>query len=199
MIARHVYAFLMGTGWDIPQVSVYDVHERAARAFADNVVNLDYHETVLVSANVESCLSGADLLVFATTAGSPYVRGPHTIEQDALILHLSLRDLDPEIVLGAYNVTDSTAHVLTADTSLHLAQKQVGHYEFIHAQIHELLDTRHQSAVDRPVIVSPFGLGVLDLELAQFVLRESNARGTSQVIPGFFLHDQGLRAWAEHP
>ncbi len=39
---------------------------------------------------------------------------------------------------------------------------------------------------DRPVVFSPFGLGVLDLAVGKYVYDQVTAAGELQVIDGFF-------------
>ena len=88
----------------------------------------------------------------------------------AVVLHLSLRDLLPEGLLAARNVVDDADHACREGTSLQLAEQLTGGRDFIHATIGALAggDVR-LPAGDVPVVVSPFGLGVLDLVLAEHV------------------------------
>jgi hypothetical protein len=51
----------------------------------------------------------------------------------------------------------------------------------------------NEPPTDKTVILSPFGLGVLDIVLADFVLQECLARGTAQVGADFFA-DTGAEA-----
>ena len=51
---------------------------------------------------------------------SPTRRGSITI----LVLHVSLRDLAPEILLTATNIVDDVEHCQKASTSTHLAEQR---------------------------------------------------------------------------
>ena len=51
---------------------------------------------------------------------------PGRFAHNPLVLHVSLRDLAPEILLGATNIVDDVEHCLKADTSPHLAEQLVG-------------------------------------------------------------------------
>jgi ornithine cyclodeaminase/alanine dehydrogenase-like protein (mu-crystallin family) len=39
----------------------------------------------------------------------------------------------------------------------------------------------------RPLVFSPFGLGVLDLALGRFIHREATAQGLLTAVPDFFV------------
>ena len=48
-----------------------------------------------------------------------------------VILHISFRDLLPEVILQTDNVVDDIEQVCSNNTSLHLTKKQVGDQNFI--------------------------------------------------------------------
>jgi ornithine cyclodeaminase len=87
------------------------------------------------------------------------------------ILHVSLRDLSVECILGADNVVDDADHVCRAATSLHLAEQRTGTRDFIRCGIGEILNGTAAPRTDPlgTTIFSPFGLGILDLAVAQMV------------------------------
>lgn len=109
----------------------------------------------------------SDLVVFATTAQAPFVSRPFRDGQ--VVLHVSLRDLEPSVLLDAQNIVDDAEHAVREGTSLQLASSEVGHLDFINGTIPELL-AGEVSLDNRPVIVSPFGLGILDIAAAVHVL-----------------------------
>ena len=102
------------------------------------------------------------------------------------MLHLSLRDLAPEILLGSTNIVDDVEHCLKADTSPHLAEQLTGDRDFLAGTLHDVMAGRVQVPDDRPVVFSPFGLGVLDLAVGQLVHAEVASAGELDVVPGFF-------------
>lgn len=133
----------------------------------------------------------ADTVSLATTDSTYWLdlaahlgRPPHQV-----VLHLSLRDLSTASVLDAYNVVDDTDHVLREQTSLHRAEQDSGHRHFVHAEIADVLRGGEAPVTDRTVVFSPFGLGVLDLAVAQAVLDAAGRAGLGTDADGF---DPGL-------
>jgi N-[(2S)-2-amino-2-carboxyethyl]-L-glutamate dehydrogenase len=102
------------------------------------------------------------------------------------VLHVSLRDLAPEILLDAVNVVDDVEHCLKADTSPHLTEQLTGNRNFLAGSLAEVIDGRVAVPPDRTVVFSPFGLGVLDLAVGKLVLDQVTASGDLLVVDGFF-------------
>jgi ornithine cyclodeaminase/alanine dehydrogenase-like protein (mu-crystallin family) len=102
-----------------------------------------------------------------------------------VILNVSLRDLPAEIILASTNVVDDVDHCLTADTSPHLAEKLSGSRDFVRGTIGEVLNNSLSIDHDIPVIFSPFGLGVLDLAVGDYVLQRAQDMQAAVVISGF--------------
>src|SRR2546425_12853668 len=48
-----------------------------------------------------------------------------------VVLHISLRDLAPEILLRSQNMVDDVEHVMKANTAPHLAEQQTGNRSFV--------------------------------------------------------------------
>jgi ornithine cyclodeaminase len=111
---------------------------------------------------------------------------PSWFDHNPLVLHISLRDLGTEVILRSVNVVDDADHVLRADTSVHLAEQATGGREFLHATVYDLLTGAFAAPPDRPVVFSPFGLGVLDLAVGAFVHRRATAAGSAVPVAGFF-------------
>jgi N-[(2S)-2-amino-2-carboxyethyl]-L-glutamate dehydrogenase len=120
--------------------------------------------------DARALLERATLVSIATTALEPHLGylGGGPLQT---VLHLSLRDLEPAVVLASDNVVDDPDHVCRADTSLHRAQRLVGHRGFIRCALADVLARRQPPKRDYgvPTIFSPFGLGILDIAVAQLV------------------------------
>lgn len=188
LIARYIHTFLAGTGWSFEDTGVYDVAAESAEGFRSYLDRTGGVGRVTVHERAEDLIGSCDLVVFATVAAAPHITDPSWFSHNPLVLHVSLRDLSPEIILSATNVVDDVEHCLKADTSPHLAEQRVGHRDFVHATLPGILAGQAALPDDRPLIFSPFGLGVLDLAVGGFVYEETLRRGELTVVEGFF-HD----------
>lgn len=180
VIARTVLRYLRAVGHPLDQVLVHDLDAASAGRLVDHVgQSLDVPAAPAGLADVLD----ADTVVTATTAATPYISS--ALRAGQIVLNVSLRDFAPEVVLAAQNVLDDVEHCLKAGTSPHLAEQAVGNRRFVDATIPELLQGEWTPSGDRPVLVSPFGLGVLDLAVAGHVLDRAREAGTLVKIPDF--------------
>ncbi|UYB40825.1 2,3-diaminopropionate biosynthesis protein SbnB [Streptomyces sp. Je 1-4] len=186
LIARYIHTYLARTGWQFDEIGVHDLSAAHAGGFADYLRQSGESGTVTVHGSAEELIRSCDLVVFATVAGTPHVTEPGWFAHNPLVLHVSLRDLSPEVVLGAANIVDDVEHCLKADTSVHLAEQRVGHRDFLDGTLHDVLTGKVQPPADRPVIFSPFGLGVLDLALGRHVYESVKESGELRVVDDFF-------------
>jgi 2,3-diaminopropionate biosynthesis protein SbnB len=127
------------------------------------------------------------LVAFATTAVKPHVSDLSDCLPGATILHTSLRDLTADVILDADNVVDDADHVSRASTSIHLAEQQTGNRDFIRCTIADLVtgEAPAKKSEDQVTIVSPFGLGVLDLAVGQLARDRAVETGRGTIIEGF--------------
>ncbi|MFD7665810.1 2,3-diaminopropionate biosynthesis protein SbnB [Streptomyces sp. NPDC059788] len=186
LIARYLHRFLRESGWSFDEVGVHDLSAEHAKGFTDYLHRYGETGRVTVHDTPQGLIRSSDLVVFATVAGTPHVSDPGWFAHHPLVLHVSLRDLSPEVVLGATNIVDDVDHCLRADTSLHLAEQRVGHRDFVHGTLHDVLTGRLRPPAGRPVVFSPFGLGALDLAVGKHVYDTVRAAGDLLVIDDFF-------------
>lgn len=182
IIARTVCEYLHETGCNPDEYLVHDIDEASGEALVGYLRNA-VGGTATFVADLTPALR-ADTVIFATTAAAPYVTRPFAPGQ--VVLHLSLRDIAPEVVLAADNILDDLDHCLKAATSPHLAEQATGSREFVTGTLADVLTGAGTLTPDRPVIFSPFGLGVLDIAVGAFVLEQARKAGTSQVVQDFF-------------
>ncbi|MFZ3473457.1 2,3-diaminopropionate biosynthesis protein SbnB [Streptomyces sp. 4.24] len=186
LIARYIHAFLTATGWSFDEIGVHDTSADSAAGFRSYLQ--DTHETtrITVHDSPEELIRSSDLIVFATVAARPHVTDPAWFDHNPLVLHVSLRDLAPEILLASTNIVDDVEHCLKADTSPHLAEQLTGNRDFLTGTLHDVMTGRTTVSHDRPVVFSPFGLGVLDLAVGKHVYDEAARTGQLHVIDDFF-------------
>lgn len=188
LIARYIHTYLVATGWEFDRIGVHDLSAEHAAGFSgylDRGGQPTDHEIVTYD-RAEDLVRDSDLVVFATVAAEPHVRDPAVFEHCPLVLNVSLRDLAPEIILECANVVDDVEHCLKANTSVHLAEQLSGGRAFLDGTIGDVLAGSCTPPTDRPVVFSPFGLGVLDLAVGQYVYDQARAHGTLTAIEDFF-------------
>lgn len=186
LIARFIHTYLTATGWEFDNVAVHDLSAEHAEGFRGYLEGTGGTGNVVVHHDARDVIEGSDLVVFATVAGVPHVHDPEWFSHNPLVLHVSLRDLSPEIILDSVNVLDDIDHCLKADTSPHLAEQRTGHREFITGTLADVMRGDVRIPGDRPVIFSPFGLGVLDLAVGRHVWEETYRAGELTVVEDFF-------------
>jgi ornithine cyclodeaminase len=181
LIARYIHTFLAASGWSFDEIGVHDLSAESAAGFRGY---LEQPSTLYESA--EELIRSSDLVVFATIAGEPHVTDLSWFSHNPLVLHVSLRDLAPEILLASTNIVDDVEHCLKANTSPHLAEQLTGSRDFLAGTLDDVMAGRVTVPADRPVVFSPFGLGVLDLAVGKYVYDEVARSGELHVIDGFF-------------
>jgi 2,3-diaminopropionate biosynthesis protein SbnB len=186
LIARYIHTFLAGTGWSFDEIGVHDLSADSAAGFRGYLEQSGTVGRITVHDSAEQLIRSSDLVVFATVAGQPHVSDLSWFEHNPLVLHVSLRDLAPEIVLASTNIVDDIEHCLKADTSPHLAEQLTGNRDFLHGTLDDVMAGRVTVPADRPVVFSPFGLGVLDLAVGKYVYDEVVRSGELHVVDGFF-------------
>lgn len=166
-IARFLLALCSG----IKRLVVHDLVPERAHAFRDNCQHAFGNVQVDVAPDVRAALAAAPLVSLATTAAVPHIADLSACAPGTNILHVSLRDLTPEVILSVDNIVDDVDHVCRAQTSVHLAEQLTGGRDFIRCTLADILmgaalARRDEASV---AIFSPFGLGVLDLAVARLV------------------------------
>ena len=186
LIARYIHTFLAGTGWSFDEIGVHDLSADSAAGFSRYLEQSGTASRVTVHDSAEELIRSSDLVVFATVAAEPHVTDLSWFEHHPVVLHVSLRDLAPEILLASTNVVDDVEHCLKANTSPHLVEQLTGNRDFLAGTLDEVMAGRVTVPADRPVIFSPFGLGVLDLAVGRYVYDKVASSGELHVIDDFF-------------
>jgi N-[(2S)-2-amino-2-carboxyethyl]-L-glutamate dehydrogenase len=186
LIARYIHTFLAGTGWSFDEIGVHDLSADSVAGFRGYLEQSGTAARITVHDRAEQLIRSSDLVIFATVAGQPHVSDLRWFEHNPLVLHVSLRDLAPQILLASTNVVDDVEHCLKADTSPHLAEQLTGSRDFLAGTLDDVMAGRVVVPADRPVVFSPFGLGVLDLAVGRYVYDEVARTGGLHIIDDFF-------------
>lgn len=180
--------YLQRTFPSIREVVLFDSRIERAKFFTTRLKELFPALNFRMAKNVEEATLSSSIVSFATTASSPWIVDSSIFKPGATLLHVSLRDLDPAVVLSCDNVVDDLDHVCRANTSVHLAECEVGNREFVNAELPDLLNTNSPlyNRSEQPVIFSPFGLGILDIAVGKWLLEKSYKVGVGNKISNFF-------------
>ncbi|MGQ0717597.1 MAG: 2,3-diaminopropionate biosynthesis protein SbnB [Pseudonocardiales bacterium] len=195
LIARYIHTFLTGTGWTFDEIGLHDLSTHSTTGFRTYLTDHphdDHREhtgttsPITVHHSPEQLIRSSDLVVFATIATAPHVHDLSWFDHNPLVLHVSLRDLAPEIVLASTNIVDDIEHCLKANTSPHLAEQLTGNRDFLHGTLNDVMTRPVPLPADRPLVFSPFGLGILDLAVGKYVYDETAHNGQLHVVDDFF-------------
>jgi N-[(2S)-2-amino-2-carboxyethyl]-L-glutamate dehydrogenase len=185
LIARYIHMFLARTGWSFDQIGVHDLSGDSATGFR-GYLEQSGTGRVTVHESAETLIRSSDLVVFATVAAEPHVSDVSWFDHHPVVLHVSLRDLAPEILLASTNVVDDVEHCLKANTSPHLVEQLTGNRDFLAGTLDDVMAGRVTVPAEKPVIFSPFGLGVLDLAVGKYVYDKLASSGDLDIIDDFF-------------
>uniref|UniRef100_A0AAU2W005 2,3-diaminopropionate biosynthesis protein SbnB n=1 Tax=Streptomyces sp. NBC_00008 TaxID=2903610 RepID=A0AAU2W005_9ACTN len=186
LIARYIHTYLEGSGWSFDDIGVYDVSAESAAGFRVYVEQSGSPAAVTVHREPQDLIRTSDLVVFATVAGQPHVSDPAWFGHNPVVLHVSLRDLAPQVLLASTNIVDDIEHCLRAGTSAHLTEQLTGSRSFVGGTLDDVMAGRVDVPADRPVVFSPFGLGVLDLAVGAYVYDEVDRSGALRTVDDFF-------------
>jgi len=182
-----VAQFLSATWPNVKRFMAFDLDPSRAEVFGAALCAQvpDVHFTIATS--LQALLGACPMVAFATTAIKPYLDDIDACPAGATILHVSLRDLSADAILSNHNIVDDLDHVNRAATSIHLASERAGNTDFIHSSLGDLLlgNAQLPERDERKIIFSPFGLGVLDLAVADLVLDKIAKAGGGTLVESF--------------
>jgi ornithine cyclodeaminase len=194
LINFEIFRFLLTVFPKIKHFVIYDLDIARAEQFRRKCQETFGILEVEIAKELKVALRSSSLISFATTANTPYIEDLSEVSPGSTILHISLRDLAPQIIISCDNVVDDIDHVCRAQTSIHLAEQLIGNRGFLRCTIADVLMGKAAPRRDPEsiVIFSPFGLGVLDLAIADMVRELGLTQGKGTMI-GSFLPEP----WAE--
>lgn len=193
LIGFEIARFLLAIFPEINHFVIYDLDIARAEQFRRKFQETFGVCEVEIAKESKAVLGSSSLISLATTANTPYLNDLSEISPGSTILHVSLRDLSPRIIISCDNVVDDIDHVCRAQTSIHLAEQLTGNRGFLRCTIAEVLMGEAASRRDAESIVvfSPFGLGVLDLAVADFVRNLGIAQEKGAAIKSFLPEPWG--------
>jgi 2,3-diaminopropionate biosynthesis protein SbnB len=186
LINYEVTRFLLAALPGIRKLLVFDLDSSRADEFKGKCKLLADIEVEAV-ASARDVFAGAPLISLATTAVKPHISDISKCPPGCTVLHVSLRDFSPEVILSSDNIVDDVDHVCRAQTSVHLAEQATGNRDFIRGTLADILLGRMPARKDDEsvAIFSPFGLGVLDVAVAKLVCDRARSERMGTLIPSF--------------
>lgn len=188
VIARNILHMLRFDAAAISKLIIHDTDPSSSEALARYAIEA-FGIEVQTTDRLRDVFD-ADVVVLATTAGTPYISDRTLLRPDQVILNISLRDLAPELILEHWNIVDDVSHCLKAQTSPHLAEQMTGKRDFVAGTLADVMCERIRPDRSRALIFSPFGLGILDLALGQIVLADAVRSGGGFNVTDFFAETQ---------
>lgn len=187
LIAFEILRFLLSVFSSLKTAYVCDLDELRAQKFKEKARKAFESLDVRVVPDVQKLLRRSSLVAIATTATMPHITDLTEVRPQSTILHISLRDLSPEVILDCDNVVDDVDHVCRADTSVHLAEKAVGNRNFIRCTLADITLGKAASRKNSKstAVFSPFGLGILDIAVARLVYDLAIKQGRGLVLDSF--------------
>ena len=90
-------------------------------------------------------------------------------------------------ILSSHNIVDDLDHVNRAATSIQLASDRAGNADFVHGSLGDILlgNVPLPLRDEGRMIFAPFGLGVLDLAVADLVQKEIAKDGGGTRVESF--------------
>ncbi|HLK62416.1 MAG TPA: 2,3-diaminopropionate biosynthesis protein SbnB [Bryobacteraceae bacterium] len=186
LISFETVRFLRALQPELRTIRLMDLSSERAAHFRDRCRDFTGDLEIEIVADPRRVFAHSNVVAIATTAVEPYLEDLGGCSSEATILHTSLRDLKPQAVLMGDNVVDDIEHACSNATSLDLTVRQQGNRDFVRATIGAVLLGKAPARVGgRPVIFSPFGLGVLDLATAHLARTLAMQEGAGTRIDGF--------------
>ncbi|MFH2031312.1 MAG: 2,3-diaminopropionate biosynthesis protein SbnB [Bacteroidota bacterium] len=185
LINFEILIFLISQFHSMESISLFDLDNERAHLFSEKATAITNIKIKIIN-NIEDIFKSSEVVSFATTASTPYIMDKSLLQKGSIVLHISLRDLGPDVIKNSLNVVDNLEHVNRENTSIYLASQTYGNTNFVAASLGELLfGLKSLPNETQPLIFSPFGLGILDIQLAKFVYEQALKQGMGVLVKNF--------------
>lgn len=174
----------------ISHVRLYDQRAGAASALVSELEGLCREP----ADSPEAAVDGADLVITATTVTEGYLKNDW-FAPDAVIVHVSLDDLLPEVVLEARTVVVDDWSLVAADHRRLLGrmvregtlcgprERPGPAMRRVDGEIGDYLAGRAGRPAGGRTVINPFGMAIQDIALADRVLSRASQLGLGRSLP----------------
>jgi 2,3-diaminopropionate biosynthesis protein SbnB len=188
LINFETFRFLLVARPEIETIQLYDLSRERAAVFQRKGAELAGRRSIQIVETGGELFARSDIISIATTALAPHLKSLGGVSNDSVILHTSLRDFLPQAVQEADNVVDDVEHACSNNSSLDLTAREQGNHDFIRTTIGAILKGAQPARVEgKPVMFSPFGLGILDVAVAHLTVslarKEQKGRSITNFLP----------------
>ena len=182
-----IIRFLRSVFPNLSELILHDLDRSRSLQFAEMSATEFGLNAIQITDDLNQVFEECALISLATTATQPHVFSLADPPQQRTILHISLRDLAPEVILSSDNVVDDADHVCRARTSLDLAAHLTGDRAFIRCSLADVLvqEASPRASGHSTTIFSPFGLGILDLAVGKLACELAQIHQTGTIVPSF--------------
>jgi len=187
VINFEIATFMLATLAGVRRFILFDLSKDHAAQFKKRCSQLFASIEVDVAPDIEAVFKNCPLISFATTAVVPHIDNLSSCIAGSTILHVSLRDLSPKVILSCDNIVDDLDHVCRAQTSVHLTEQLTGNRDFIRCPLSDVLAGKapRRKAEQDVAVFSPFGLGILDIAIGKFTAELARNNGVGTLINSF--------------
>lgn len=182
-----IVRFLLALQPEIKTLVLFDINKERVQLFEHKCRELGYAIEVHIARDSNEIFSSSALVSFATVATTPHIFDLPEYLPNAVFLHISLRDLSPQVILACDNVVDDIDHVSQAQTSILLAEQLTGNRDCVRCTLADILLGKASARKDPtlPAVFSPFGLGMLDIAVGKFVYNLALEKGCGTTLSSF--------------
>lgn len=188
LINFEIFKFILSTHQNIRKLVIYDLDSNKCEIFKSKCKNAFTEIEVQVAENINIVFKKALLVSIATTAIMPHIYDLSSCTLGSVILHISLRDISAQAISSCNNIVDDIDHVCRADTSIHWAEKLIGHRKFIRCTLADITTGKSTVKIHKNTVTvfSPFGLGILDIAVGNFAYELAISKKQGSLISSFF-------------
>ncbi len=178
--------FLLAARPEIESIELYDLSAERAAMFKEKCAQIVDGRSVKVVNKGEELFASSNVVAIATSSVEPHLDSIGGASNESVILHTSLRDFLPHAVRMADNVVDDIEHACSNGTSLDLTAREHGNHDFVRTTIGAILKGDQPPRIQgRPVMFSPFGLGILDIAVAHLTLSLALKKQKGRLVENF--------------
>ncbi|MEM8531143.1 MAG: 2,3-diaminopropionate biosynthesis protein SbnB [Chloroflexota bacterium] len=187
LINFEIVQFLHALFPDLTTLVLFDAQPDRTKHFGERIQKRFDRCEIIGVHSIREVLQHTRLVSFATTATVPHIADRSLIQSGSTILHVSLRDFAPQIILDADNVVDDIDHVCRERTSVHVAAEQTGNRAHMRCTLADILQEKEtaRTSATKPIIFSPFGLGILDIALSHYTYDIALRKNHGIQVPSF--------------